>query len=125
MLPKVVVTHWVHPETAALLQGAAEVVPNLTRDTLPRTEILARAKDADALMAFMPDSVDDAFLAACPRLKIVAAALKGYDNFDVAACTRRGIWFSIVPDLLTVPTAELAIGLLLGLTRNLAEGDRR
>jgi phosphonate dehydrogenase len=76
-------------------------------------------------MVFMPDSIDDAFLAACPRLKIVAAALKGYDNFDVAACTRRGIWFSIVPDLLTVPTAELAIGLLLGLTRNLLEGDRR
>lgn len=55
-------------------------------------------------------------------MKIVSAALKGYDNFDVDACTRRGIWFSIVPDLLTIPTAELTIGLLLGLTRHLAEG---
>ena len=64
-------------------------------------------------MVFMPDSLDDAFLAECPRLKIVAAALKGFDNFDVAACTRRGIWFTIVPDLLTEPTAELALGLLL------------
>ncbi|OYX89796.1 MAG: D-glycerate dehydrogenase [Caulobacter sp. 35-67-4] len=31
----------------------------------------------------------------------------------------------IVPDLLTIPTAELTIGLLLGLTRHLTEGDRR
>ena len=125
MKPKVVLTHWVHPEVIELLEAAAEVIPNTTRDTLPRAEVLARARDADALMAFMPDSIDEDFLAVCPKLKIVSAALKGYDNFDVAACTRRGVWFSIVPDLLTIPTAELTIGLLLGLTRHMLEGDRR
>jgi phosphonate dehydrogenase len=75
-------------------------------------------------MVFMPDSLDEAFLERCPQMKVVAAALKGYDNFDVAACTRRGVWFTIVPDLLTIPTAELVIGLLLGLTRKIANGDR-
>ena len=45
----------------------------------------------------------------CPNLKIVAAALKGFDNFDVEAMSRRGIWFTIVPDLLTISTAELAV----------------
>lgn len=125
MKPTVVITHWVHPEIVALLEGVAHVVPNLTKETLSRSEVVARARDADALMAFMPDSIDDNFLAACPKLKIVAAALKGYDNFDIAACTRRGVWFSIVPDLLTIPTAELTIGLLLGLTRHLLEGDRQ
>jgi phosphonate dehydrogenase len=68
--------------------------------------------------------VDESFLAQCPNLKVVAAALKGYDNFDVEACTRRGIWFTIVPDLLTLPTAELALGLALGVTRNVLPGDR-
>jgi phosphonate dehydrogenase len=68
--------------------------------------------------------MDDDFLGACPNLKIVAAALKGYDNFNVESCTRRGIWFTIVPDLLTIPTAELAVGLLIGLTRKMLEGDR-
>jgi len=75
-------------------------------------------------MVFMPDSLDASFLEACPGLQIVAAALKGYDNFDVAACTRRGVWFTIVPDLLSEPTAELALGLLLGLSRNILAGDR-
>ena len=125
MKPKVVLTHWVHPQTIDLLRTVAEVIPNLTYDTLPREEILNRLSNAEAMMAFMPDSVDEPFLNACPKLKIIGAALKGYDNFDVAACTRRGIWFSIVPDLLTIPTAELTIGLLLGLTRHLMEGDRR
>ncbi len=84
---------------------------------------MARAAAADAMMAFMPDRVDQAFLAAAPRLKVIACALKGFDNFDVAACTRAGVWVSIVPDLLTAPTAELAIGLALGLGRHLREGD--
>ncbi len=57
-------------------------------------------------------------------LKIVAAALKGYDNFDVKSCTRRGVWFTTVPDLLTAPTAELTVGLLIGLSRNMSDGDR-
>jgi len=75
-------------------------------------------------MVFMPDSLDESFLQACPGLRIVAAALKGYDNFDVEVCTRQGVWFTIVPDLLSEPTAELALGLLLGLSRNILAGDR-
>jgi phosphonate dehydrogenase len=122
--PTVVITHQVFPETIELLGSVANIFPNQTRETLPRGELLSRARDAEAMMAFMPDNVDDDFLAACPKLRVIGAALKGYDNFDVDACTRRGVWFTIVPDLLTVPTAELTIGLLLGLTRHVLQGDR-
>ena len=122
--PKVVLTHWVHPEIIELLREKAEVVANPGRKTLPREVLLERAKDADALMAFMPDCIDEAFLKACPRLKIIAAALKGFNNFDVDACTRHGVWLTIAPDLLTIPTAELTVGLVLGITRNMLEGDR-
>lgn len=121
--PTVVITHWVHNEVIHLLERSCTVIANSSRQTLSRDEILKRSRDADALLAFMPDRVDQEFLDSCPRLKIIAAALKGYDNFDVAACTRRGVWFTIVPDLLTEPTAELAVGLLLGLCRNIPAGD--
>jgi len=109
--PRVVITQQVFPETLELLAPHADV-------------IVGEARDADALMVFMPDSLDEEFLRACPSLKIVAAALKGFDNFDVDACTRLGIWFTIVPDLLTEPTAELALALMLGLARNVSAGDR-
>src|SRR5262249_56375245 len=55
--------------------------------------------------------------------KVIACALKGFDNFDVEACTAAGVWVTIVPDLLTNPTAELAVALALGLGRKLREGD--
>ena len=123
-LPRVVITQRVHPEIVQMLTERAEVVINESiGSTWTREELLDRARDAEALMVFMPDSIDDEFLAACPRLKIVSAALKGFDNFDVAACERRGVKFTIVPDLLSEPTAELALALLLGLARNVMSGD--
>jgi phosphonate dehydrogenase len=124
MKPKVVLTHWAHPPVLDLLAKACTVVPNATRETLPREELRQRARDADALMTFMPDRIDEEFLRACPRLKVIGCALKGYDNYDIDACTRHGVWITNVPDLLTVPTAELTLGLLLAVTRHLLEGDR-
>jgi phosphonate dehydrogenase len=124
MKPKIVLTHRMHPQVIEHLAAHAEVIPNSTFETMTREEILRRAKDAAAIMTFMPDRVDEAFLRACPQLRVVSCALKGYDNYDVEACTRHGVWITNVPDLLTIPTAELTIGLLIGLTRNVLTGDR-
>jgi len=122
--PKVVITHWVHDEVIQLLEQSCIVITNYSRRTFSRDEILRQCRDAEALLAFMPDRVDQEFLDNCPKLKVIAAALKGFDNFDVTACARRGIVFSYVQDLLTGPTAELAVALLLGIGRNIMSGDR-
>ena len=112
-----------HPEVLNFLRESCEVVENSTRDTLPQDEILRRTKDAQGLMVFMPDSIDATFLDACLELKVIAGALRGYDNFDVAACRDRNVFFTIVPDLLAAPTAELTVGLMIGLGRRMLEGD--
>ncbi len=122
--PRIVVTQRIHPEIAKLLAAEGELIVNATPEPWPEAELRANAAQADALMVFMPDHIDEAFLAGCPRLKVIAAALKGYDNFDVEACTRRGVWFTIVLDRLTEPTAELALTLMLALARNVLPGDR-
>jgi len=122
--PKIVVSNWVHPEVIELLTRFGRVIPNETRECLSAEELVHRCRNADGLMAFMPERIDDAFLAQCPHLRVVACALKGYDNFDVEACTRRGVWLTVVPDLLTAPTAELTIGLMIALARNVLSGDR-
>ena len=122
--PLVVITHKVHDEVKQLLGRRCAVIANDSAETWPREKVLEHTREAEGLLAFMPDTVDEAFLEQCPRLKIVAAALKGYDNFDVQACMRHGVWFTVVPDLLSAPTAELAMGLVLGITRNIPAGDR-
>jgi phosphonate dehydrogenase len=116
-LPRVVVTHWVHPEVVAYLRQFSDPAVPDVGGVWTHAQLAGQVGDAEALIACMADRVDDAFLDQCPRLRIVAATLKGYDNFDAATCARRGVWLTIVPDTIIPPTAELAVGLTLGITR--------
>lgn len=123
MTAKIVIANWVHPEVRAFLAEYGDVLANRSREPWSRDELIEHCQGAKALLAFMPESVDETFLTACPGLKVIACALKGFDNFDVEACTRRGVWLTIVPDLLTAPTAELCLGLMIALGRNVMRGD--
>jgi phosphonate dehydrogenase len=119
--PLTVVTHAVHAETMTLLSGSCEV---FVCESSPSPQALAaQAAEASAVLAFMPDRIDSALLAACPQLRIVAGAFKGADNVDVDACTTRGVWVTVAPDLLSASTAELAVGLLIAVARRVREGD--
>lgn len=122
--PKVLATNPVFPETQALLEAHATVEINRSLDPWSYQEVRQRCRDAAGLLVFMNDSIDANFFAACPDLRVIGAALKGFDNIDVQAATDAGVWVTIVPDLLTIPTAELAIGLMLSLGRNIVTGDR-
>jgi phosphonate dehydrogenase len=122
--PRVVVSHWIHPEAREALDAFCDSVVPTDRVVWRGEELIARVRDADGLIACMADHVDAAFLDRCPRLKIVAATLKGYDNFDVRACRERDIWLTIVPEAIIDPTAELAVGLIIGLLRRINEADR-
>lgn len=122
--PKIVATNPVFPETQALLEAHATVEINPSLEPWHYEEVRQRCRDATGLIVFMNDSIDANFLVACPDLRVIGAALKGFDNIDVQAATDAGVWVTIVPDLLTIPTAELAIGLMLSLGRNINVGDR-
>ncbi|HEY2495925.1 MAG TPA: NAD(P)-dependent oxidoreductase [Candidatus Angelobacter sp.] len=121
----IVASHRVFPETLAALAEIGNVCAPNPRQQFAKLQLSKLAKDADAFLAFMPDVIDDAWLLRAPKLRVIAAALKGHDNFDLAACTRRGVWVSNVPDLLTAPTSELTIGLMISLARKIRAGDSR
>jgi glyoxylate reductase len=92
------------------------------REPPPHDELLARTQLADALLCTLSDRVDEAFLQANPRLKVVATCAVGYDNIDVAAAQRRGVAVGNTPDVLTDATADLAFALLLAAARRLPQG---
>jgi phosphonate dehydrogenase len=122
-LPTILITNPIHEEVQQRLRAVARLDMNPDLEPWPQREVMRRAVGASAMMGFMTDRVDSALLRAAPQLKIVACALKGFDNYDVAACTEAGVWVSIVPDLLTEPTAELALGLAISLGRHIRQGD--
>jgi len=123
MTKKIVVTQPIHAEVLHMLQSVGNVVMNPGPAPWSQAELYQHLSDAEALMAFMPDRVDAGLLRNAPHLKTIACALKGYDNFDLQACDEADVIVSFVPDLLTEPTAELAIGLAIAAARNVRLGD--
>lgn len=119
-----VVASPIHEPVLTGLRALGDVVINKDADPWSPQILRAQCKDADALMVFMTEKIDDAFLNACGNLKIIAGALKGYNNIDVDACTRAGVLVTIVPDLLTEPTAELTLGMMISVARNMRDGDQ-
>lgn len=123
MTEKIVITNPIHDEVRMRLEQLGEVVVNDSLEPWSNDVLAQHLTEATALMGFMTDQIDASVLQHAPKLKIVACALKGFDNYDVSACTDKGIWISIVPDLLTEPTAELAMGLAISLGRHVLQGD--
>ncbi|MFM9884280.1 MAG: NAD(P)-dependent oxidoreductase [Burkholderiales bacterium] len=124
MQNRIVVTNRIHDDVAARLAAAGEVDLNAGDAPLDRNTLTKKLGRATAMMGFMTDCVDRATLAQAPHLRVVAYALKGFDSYDVNACTDAGVWISIVPDLLTEPTAELAVGLAIALARQIRSADQ-
>ena len=122
--PKIVVLGQIPEPGLDLLRTAGEVWVWTGDGTVPVDLRDSQLADADAAVTLVPDQVDEHFLRASPRLGIVANVAVGYDNIDVAACTDLGIRVTNTPGVLTDATADLAMGLLLAVTRRLGEGER-
>lgn len=91
----------------------------------PRDALLAAVAGCDGILTLLTDRVDDELLdAAGSRLRVVSNYAVGFDNVDVAACTRRAIPVGNTPGVLTETTADLAFALLMAAARRVAEGDR-
>jgi glyoxylate reductase len=120
--PRVVVSAALPVDVLAVLGDGVEVdVP--AAGGRARADLLAAVAGADALVSLLTDRIDDELLAAGPRLRVVANVAVGYDNVDVVAATRRGVWVCNTPDVLTDATADFTFALLLAAARRVVEGD--
>ena len=120
----VVVTRRIFPELIEDLKRDFEVTDNESDVAWNAAELAAALKDADAALVTGGDRVDDALVAQCARLKIVANIAVGYNNIDVPACTRRGVLATNTPDVLNEATADHAWALLLAAARRVGESER-
>jgi glyoxylate reductase len=87
-------------------------------------ELAAHVPGVDALICLVDDAVTGMVIQAADRLKIIASYAVGVDQIDRAAAASRGIVVTNTPNVLTDATADLALALLLSLTRRIVEGDR-
>ncbi|MBI2414827.1 D-glycerate dehydrogenase [candidate division WWE3 bacterium] len=91
---------------------------------LSTKELIDGIKDADAIIAVIPDKITREILLSAPKLKIVAHYAVGYDNIDIAAASEMGIYVSNTPGDLTEAVAEHALALMLSVGRQIPLADK-
>ena len=111
------------PFAAAAVDGIREIATAaghevaLLEKYTEKSQLLEAVSDADALIV-RSDKVTAEVIAAAPRLKIVVRAGAGYDNLDLAACSERGIVAMNTPGQNSNAVAELAIAMMIFISRN-------
>ncbi len=107
-----------------LTQAGYNVIMREADGTVPRDELLAAVRNADAVLPMLADKIDAELMDAAPNLKVISNFAVGYDNVDVPEATRRGIPVGNTPGVLTESTADTAWMLLMAAARRLPEAQR-
>ncbi len=107
-------------DMAGILEQAGYRVQRLEKYT-SKAELLDAVKSVDAMIV-RSDIVDQEVLDAAANLKIVVRAGSGFDNLDLATCTAKGIVAMNTPGQNSNAVAELAIGMMIFMSRGQFKG---
>ena len=90
----------------------------------PKEVIIRKIAEVDALASLLSDKIDAEVFDVAPKLKIVSQLAVGFDNIDVNDATKRGIYVTNTPGVLTETTADFAWTLLMAAARRVVEADK-
>jgi len=122
---KVFVTRKLFDEAISLIEEYADVeVYESEEEPAPYDLILEKVRDIDGLLCLLTDKIDARIIEAGERLKVISNYAVGYDNIDVEVATKRGIYVTNTPGVLTETTADLAWAILMAIARRVVEADK-
>ncbi|MCX6382308.1 MAG: D-glycerate dehydrogenase [Armatimonadetes bacterium] len=121
---KVLVTRDIPEQALEIVAKNAEMEVWREARPIPRETLLERVVDKIGLLCMLTDRIDDAVLEQGKNLRVVSQMAVGYDNIDVAACTRHGVPVGNTPGVLTETTADTAFALLLATARRMCESEQ-
>ncbi|MEO1768612.1 2-hydroxyacid dehydrogenase family protein [Candidatus Enterococcus ferrettii] len=91
---------------------------------IPKQELLEKIQDCQVLICPLSTTVDRDIIDQAPHLRLIANFGAGFNNIDTAYAKEKGIYVTNTPVVSTNATAELTAGLIISLSRRIAEGDR-
>jgi glyoxylate reductase len=111
-------------------KGFREMLPGwdikfASRDDLSRQEFVAEMQDCDVVVTVIGCKFTAEMMAGVPSLKMVANYGAGYDHVDLEYLNNHSIILTNTPSAVTEPTAELALGLMIAVMRQIPLNDRK
>ena len=111
------------PLVGPALAGLGARFPELRLASFRSPEWNAALPGAEALVVMLSEPLTEADLDAAPKLKAIGTYSVGVNHLPVKACQARGIAVVNTPGVLTDATADIALALLMAVTRRVAEGE--
>ena len=124
MRPKILAIAAIPRQGLAELEQKCDLIYPTEGFLFSDDEIKEHIREADGVLSVFTRPFTAEMMEKAPRLRIVANFGVGYNNIDVAKATEMGVVVCNTPNAVTEPTAEMAFGLLLCLTRKIALTDR-
>ncbi|MCD6444109.1 D-glycerate dehydrogenase [Candidatus Bathyarchaeota archaeon] len=122
--PKVYVTRVIPPPGLDILKEHCEVELHTEEIPPSKEEIIEKVRDKDALLCLLTDKIDSEVMDAAPDLVVISTYSVGFDHIDIEEATRRGIYVTNTPGVLTDAVADFTWALLLSAARRVVEADR-
>jgi len=107
-----------------LLKKKHTVKVSIKDRVLSKRELIANAKDADALLCLLTDKIDKKVIDSCPKLKIISNYAVGFDNIDFIYAQSKGIIVTNTPGVLSETVAEHTVALIFATSMRISEADR-
>jgi gluconate 2-dehydrogenase len=120
---KILVARAVFDETLARLEQHFDVESNQADDAWTKSELAQRLRGKAGAFTTGSERIDAEVLDSAPELRICANMAVGYNNFDLAAMTARGVLGTNTPDVLTETTADFGFALMMATARRMSESE--
>ena len=120
---KVVLTRRLPDAVETRMRELFDAELNLKDIPMDRAALEAAVQRADVLVPTITDEIDASLIAgAGEQLKMIANFGAGVDHIDIDAAVARQIIVTNTPGVLTEDTADLAMSLILAVSRRIVEG---
>ncbi|MDP3403569.1 MAG: D-glycerate dehydrogenase [Brevundimonas sp.] len=120
---KVVLTRRLPDAVETRMRELFDAELNLKDRPMDRAALEAAVKRAEVLVPTITDEIDASLIeGAGAQLKMIANFGAGVDHIDIDAAVARGIIVTNTPGVLTEDTADLAMSLILAVSRRIVEG---
>ena len=124
MKPKCVVGLGLPSDLIAALQERYEVMHWSEQSAMPDATLREWLADARGLLCGLSTPITASVMESASQLSVISTISVGVDHIDLGAATRAGVPVGHTPGVLVDSTADLALGLMLAVTRRIAEADR-
>ena len=113
---RILVTDGLHETGLNILERESEVV---VKNDILADDLIKEIADFDALIIRSRTKVSRQIMEAAPKLKVIGRAGVGVDNIDIKTAKEKGITVVNAASSTTTAVAELTIGLIFALARQI------